>query len=152
MRNPDQVLGQIRTRGDFRALSELEHSDRSDAERARVPHDHLAWEVWDAIRSAWPGQTINWPDEPQMAWAYAVDGISAEIVGEGIRTMVRSGDTFPPSAPEFRRLCLQIDTWEHERIQHADRLAQERLALPPPPRDPQVIASGIASLREALVS
>lgn len=154
MRNPDQVLGEIQTRGDFRGLSEraspASSSENASDDALEVPGDHPIWEVWDAIRSAWPGPTANWPDAPPMAWLYAIDGLSADAISEGVRTMVRTGGEFPPSAPTFRAICDDADSWEHERIRQADRRGRAMLELPPPPRDPAVNASGIAKLREAL--
>ena len=71
-----------------------------------IPADHAVWDLWDALRGAWPGFTAKWQDEPPAAWVYAVDDLNPGQVAGGVRRMVREGGEFPPSAPKFRELAL----------------------------------------------
>lgn len=112
-----------------------------------MPPDHPVWELWDAIRSAWPGPTTHWPDEPQPAWVYAIDDLAPQQIERGVQRMVREGGEFPPSAPLFRSLCLVAANWEHRR--------QETLAnaLPTPesvPVPPEEALKNIAAIKAML--
>lgn len=40
-------------------------------------------------------------------WAIALGDLSAEDIGRGLRACVERADPWPPSLPEFRRLCLK---------------------------------------------
>lgn len=38
-------------------------------------------------------------------WGKALAGITKQQMGDAMKTLMRSGDAWPPSAPEFRKLC-----------------------------------------------
>jgi hypothetical protein len=145
MKTPDKTFDQVKTRGDFRALSERAQSATHDDSKNRISTDHPIWEVWDAIRSAWPGPTANWPDEPQPAWVFAIKDLGPEQLQAGVERMVTEGTEFPPSAPVFRSLCLTAANWEHRR-----QSAPPGTALPRPLANPlrgEMALQRIAQLR-----
>ncbi|MEM1189913.1 MAG: hypothetical protein AAGI72_15380 [Pseudomonadota bacterium] len=93
--------------------------------------------------------------EPNESWAACLVELGDEQIKNGLTALLSREDPWPPTAVEFRNLCLNHEPssgvdWEHERIRQADRAGQELLALPRPPRDPEVSQRGIASLREQL--
>ena len=102
----------------------------SEEKRARgqasVPSDHPVWDVWQSIKQAYPGSTMNWDEEPSVEWAYAIDGLSQEKIAIGLKAMIQEGGEFPPSAPIFRALCGAYN-WELAR---SARPASEVLAAP----------------------
>lgn len=74
--------------------------------------------------------------DPDKVWSYTLAGLLKEQVQAGLRAVAEGGAEWPPSAPEFRQLCLnpgQIPV-ETQRIMNAtkERLERERTALPPP--------------------
>lgn len=104
-----------------------EHAERGKRrEPGSIATDHPVWDVWQSIKSAYPGPTMRWDDEPPIEWAYALDGLTGEQIASGLRAMVQQGGTFPPSAPEFRSLCGFQD-WEHRR---QSKPAHEVLSAP----------------------
>lgn len=44
-------------------------------------------------------------------WSKVLSGISAQQLGHGLEACMASGGEFPPSAPRFRAMCLQIPTY-----------------------------------------
>lgn len=61
--------------------------------------------------------------DPNNVWAASLKGIMPEMVKHGLNQCVVLGLAWPPSAPEFRKLCTGEDevAWEHKRIAAADR-------------------------------
>jgi len=53
-----------------------------------------------------------------MIWAYAIEGLKPEQVAQGIRNLVRRESDFPPSAGQFRDLCLMDMDWEHKQLKY----------------------------------
>ncbi len=44
--------------------------------------------------------------DPDGVWARALEGVTPRQIADGLNAVVRSGLDWPPSAPEFRKLCL----------------------------------------------
>lgn len=65
--------------------------------------------------------------DPGNVWATVLDGCDIQKIRHGFRKCMELGLEWPPSAPEFRKLCLdQSDvSWEHKRIEAADRERQQ---------------------------
>jgi hypothetical protein len=119
MQTPKTLLTGLKTRGDFRALSERASQERKPTSVSDLP-DHPIWEVWNQIKSAYPGPCANWEDEPPMIWAYAIEGLRPEQVAQGIRNLVSREGDFPPSAGQFRDLCLMDMDWEHKQLKYIE--------------------------------
>ena len=93
-----------------------------------LPPDHPIWEAWTQIKSAFPGPTANWEDEPPMIWAYAINELTLEQVQNGIKNLVHHGKEFPPSAGQFKDLCIMSFEWEtqaHKPIDPATLLTKQ---------------------------
>lgn len=70
--------------------------------------------------------------DPDHVWAATLTGITEQQIRYGLRQCVEQGFDWPPSAPEFRQLCLGgKPSWEHAQVAKADRDAATR-ALPAP--------------------
>ena len=108
---PGTLLTGLRTRGDFRALSE-HASQGSRLLPDSVTPEHPIWDVWNQIKSAYPGPCANWEVEPPMIWAYAIEGLKPEQLINGVKNLTRRDSAFPPSAGEFRDMCLTNYEWE----------------------------------------
>lgn len=71
-------------------------------------------------------------------WAHGLAGLSGEDIRRGLDAW---DGAWPPSLPEFRAACSKPK-------QHAAH--QLHRALPPPKRDPVVVADEIAKMREEI--
>lgn len=73
------------------------------------------------------GDTVD----PDRVWEATLAGLDESQIRHGMRECVNQGLDWPPTAPEFRKLCLgESDvSWEHKRIEVADRDAAERKLL-----------------------
>lgn len=47
---------------------------------------------------------------PGQTWAKGLAGLSPEQIGHGVTAALASADPWPPSLPEFRRLCFGVPT------------------------------------------
>lgn len=60
-----------------------------------------------------------------MIWAYAIDGLTGDQVANGVRNLIRRDSEFPPSAGQFRELCLTDMEWEHRRLKYVEPIGIE---------------------------
>lgn len=72
--------------------------------------------------------------DPDRVWLAALDSVTPEQIKNGLRRCATEGMEWPPSAPEFRAMCLDADKkyeddWQHRRIAAADAEAAMK-ALP----------------------
>ena len=84
--------------------------------------------------------------DPDRIWSATLYDLSEPQIRAGLRALADSGAEWPPSAPEFRQLCLNPggELWETRRIQLAD---QERaMMLPAPVRHKDVGARALANI------
>ncbi|MHB0820110.1 hypothetical protein ACYCFK_17770 [Stutzerimonas stutzeri] len=58
--------------------------------------------------------------DPDGIWAIALAGLQSNQISHGLASVVRMGNEWPPSAPEFRKLCLA-----------AGKVTPESVGLPP---------------------
>lgn len=66
--------------------------------------------------------------DPDKVWAACLRGITDKQIKSALNKLAISGQEWPPSAPEFRKMCTGEDVhWEHRAMIAADN---ERLALP----------------------
>jgi len=47
-----------------------------------------------------------------LIWAHAIDDLKPEQVANGVKNLTRREGAFPPSAGEFRDMCLTNYEWE----------------------------------------
>lgn len=89
--------------------------------------------------------------DPDRVWGATLYGLSEPQVRQGMRQCVDQALEWPPSAPEFRRLCTGTSSvqWEHARIAAADREFQHR-AIPDLRNDRSVGYRQLDAMRAAL--
>lgn len=98
-----------------------QESERSD----RMLSREMIQEVWLLMTRLfghkWTSQFGDQID-PGNVWAASLKGLSKEQVKHGLNCLVLQGAEWPPSAPEFRKLCTGQDevSWEHKRIERAE--------------------------------
>ena len=76
--------------------------------------------VWQLMGSMYGHRwTSSFGDsvDPDRVWAATLAGLNEAQVRYGMRQCVAQGHEWPPSAPEFRKLCLRSSdvSWEHKR-------------------------------------
>jgi hypothetical protein len=112
------LLGPIRTRGEFRALNERAEQGRSRMSVSELSPESPIWDAWESLKAAYPGSTAGWDSEPPTVWCALLGDLTGEQLLNGLRNLVRHVDSrgqtsaFPPSAPQFRDLCLTNYAWE----------------------------------------
>lgn len=94
----------------------------------------LVQTVWQLMGSMYGHRwTSSFGDsvDPDRVWAATLAGLDETQIRYGMRQCVNLALDWPPTAPEFRKLCLgESDVrWEHRRIEAADREFAERKRL-----------------------
>lgn len=85
--------------------------------------------------------------DPDRVWQATLSNVSLDKIKNGLKRLSDRGDEWPPSAPEFKKLCLDDgDTWEHKRVKAAMR---EYKALPKP-KNKEVGKKHIEEIRKNL--
>lgn len=105
---------------------------RSESLQRSLPRE-LVVMTWQLMSSMFGHRwTSAYGDEidPDRVWAAALVGLTEQQLRHGLKACVAAGLDWPPSAPEFRSLCAgPAASWEHRRVEAADRAWQAR-ALP----------------------
>ena len=93
----------------------------------------LVQTVWQLMGSMYGTRwTSSYGDDidPDRVWTAALHGLDESQVRSGMRRCLERGLEWPPSAPEFRAMCVgPVDSWEHRRVAAEDE-AWRRRALP----------------------
>lgn len=106
----------------------------------------LVESVWQLMGSMYGHRwTSSFGDsvDPDRVWAATLAGLDEAQVRHGMRQCVAQGHEWPPSAPEFRKLCTGTSdvSWEHKRVEAADReRAARTLTHQPSPDERKRIA------------
>lgn len=98
----------------------------------------MAIALWQAMASMYGhrwSSSFGTEVDPDRIWEACLENITMEQLKAGLRACRDTGLDWPPSAPEFRKMCLgkhKNELREHSRIAEADRewLAQRRLPNP----------------------
>ena len=120
----DNVVTAIRA-GQPAQLTESRQISQESARNERLLEREIIQEVWLLMTRLyghkWTAQFGDQVD-PGNAWAASLKGVSKEQVKHGLNCLVLNGAEWPPSAPEFRKLCTGADevSWEHKRIERAE--------------------------------
>jgi len=52
--------------------------------------------------------------DPDKIWQATLRGVDDNQIKKGFQKLAEKGDAFPPSAPEFRKLCIgETEHFEH---------------------------------------
>lgn len=132
MEKLDQVVQAIRGQ----TTQQLVESAQTSRETVPPqPLEVMRW-LWQIMSSMYGHKWVSsFGDEvdPDKVWASCLKGISRDQIKFGLNQCATSGREWPPSAPEFRLMCLDSPDWEHKRIAAADedwkKTREEMLAL-----------------------
>lgn len=99
--------------------------ESAQTSRATEPpmQPELARWLWQMMSSMFGHKwTSSYGDEvdPDRVWASCLKGISKDQIKHGLNQCAVTGREWPPSAPEFRAMCLDSPDWEHKRISSAE--------------------------------
>ena len=91
----------------------------------------LLWQLMGSMYGHKWSSAFGEDVDPDRIWEATLTGITEHEMRYGLRQCVEQGLDWPPSAPEFRKLCRgETDvSWEHKRIAAADREFNERRLL-----------------------
>lgn len=109
--------------------------------------DKQMGQVWERMARMYGHRwTSNYGAQDDGTWRKGLAGITPEQIGVGLVKCLEhshgSGvEDWPPTLSEFRAMCLpeKIPTYHRDYI-----------ALPRPPRDPELIKKSLAAMREVL--
>ena len=84
----------------------------------------------DMFGALWTNSHGIKPDERNV-WAAALSGLDEQQIKKGLGVLTKSGREFPPSAPVFRKMCVDKTREEIEAKHRQDIIKQEK-ELPKP--------------------
>lgn len=89
--------------------------------------------------------------DPDRVWAATLKNVTPEQVKEGLQRLAKRGDEWPPSAPEFRKLCLDDgEHWEHKAMRIRSKETDAMLRLPKPEIDKNIGRTALDELKQKL--
>lgn len=121
----EQVAAAIRS-GRGQQLIESAQTSRENKLADRLLPRDLIQRVWLTMASLyghkWTSSYGDTVDEGNV-WAACLRGITADQIKHGLNQCVLRALEWPPSAPEFRGLCLDDSevAWEHRQIERATK-------------------------------
>jgi hypothetical protein len=115
MKTPDTIMGEVRTRGDFRQLSASALSDvKRQSDTPDLPDGHPLWELWESMTEFYGAAFLSqYGDRPTWAWLEALQDLSVADYGTGMAALKNRTSSFPPNPGEFRAMAGV--SWEHRR-------------------------------------
>ena len=69
--------------------------------------DKLWLKMTEMYGTRWTASVGDCPDQDH-AWSTVLGGLNGREIANGLNVLVERGLEWPPSAPEFRRMCLHI--------------------------------------------
>jgi len=149
MKTPESVMAPVKTRGEFRRLSE---SSSADAQRAseypELPEGHPLWELWDLLTEFYGSSFMSqYGEQPTWAWFGALQELSAADYGVGFQTLKNRDNPFPPNPGEFFALC-RPELPEQRR--NREGALRRRIPVIPLPREQAL--SEIAKIKSMIQS
>ena len=109
--------------------------------------DKQVGQVWQRMASMYGHRwTSNYGIEDDGTWRKGLAGLTTAQIGVGLvkclkRKPQSGAEDWPPTLNEFRAMCLP------EKIPAYHR---DYIALPRPPRDPELIEKSLTAMREVL--
>jgi hypothetical protein len=120
----DSVIAAIKT-GASQQLAVSANAEQENLRNSRLLDRELVIHLWTLMTEMYGHKwTSQFGDEidPNNVWAASLKGVTKDQVKHGLNCLVLQGAEWPPSAPEFRKLCTGADevSWEHKRIERAE--------------------------------
>jgi len=117
----DETVAALKAGQCLQASESRQTFERSDRLLPRETIQTLWLTMTRVYGHKWTSQFGDQVD-PGNVWAACLKGLSNEQVKHGLNCLVLNGQEWPPSAPEFRKLCTGADevNWEHKRIERAE--------------------------------
>ena len=112
MQTPDKLLNNLKTRGDFRAMSE---SVQLRSEEIQNSVNRLA-PLWEAMAGCWSSFVALYGDEPNASWIYELKAYNQEQLMQGYKRAMQAGTEFPPNLSIFISHCRNDTDWEAKRL------------------------------------
>jgi len=133
METPDSLMAPVKTRGDFRRMSESAQQDvRRQSDTPDLPDGHPLWELWQTFSEFYgPTFVSQHGDCPTWTWYGSLRDLSVSDYGEGIAALKKRNSPFPPNPGEFYALCRP-----ESAAQQRNRLGTARAGLPAPHVNP----------------
>jgi hypothetical protein len=133
METPDSLMAPVKTRGDFRRMSEsARHDVRRDSDTPDLPDGHALWELWETLGEFYGSAFYSqYGDRPTWAWYGSLRDLSTADYGVGIESLKKRNSPFPPNPGEFFALCRP-----ESAAQQRNRLGTARIGLPAPHVNP----------------
>jgi len=87
------------------------------------------WRLWRRMTEIYGHKfTSNFGDQPNESWSRCLSDVSPMKIGAGLNELLTRADPWPPTAIEFRQLCLgMLDDVANQQRRQA---AEPSLALP----------------------
>ena len=106
------------------------------------------WQLMSSLYGyKWTKAYGDIPD-PDKVWQATLRSVSWDQMMKGMGHITEKGMEWPPSAPEFRKICLGEDQhWSH-KVHNATVERQRGQRQIEQKRDPELIAKGISIIQE----
>ena len=129
MKNPKDILNPIKTRGDFRQLSESAQSERKPDFDSQGP----IWELWSILTEYYGSAFVSqYGEEPNATWAYTLRDLTPDDYRRGIELLRERESAFPPNPGEFVQMVGNDNAWERQAHKMFDgKLLESRAHLHP---------------------
>jgi len=122
MKTPKDVLNKVKTRGDFRRVSES--GKRQNANTAKEVSK--IWKMWGALAEAYGNAFVNqFGEEPSATWLNGLNGYTEEELKRGFDAALDSGSDFAPNLGTIRRLIGETQTKAYHRPYDPDKAIQD---------------------------
>lgn len=109
-------------------LVESAQRSREAGQPVPQPPEVMEW-LWQMMSSMFGHKWVSsygQQVDPDRVWASCLKGISKDQIKAGLNRCAIAAREWPPSAPEFRGMCLDEEDWEHKRITNAEVEWQEK--------------------------
>ena len=147
-----ETIEQALKSGHAPRLSESRPTSRETEQNARLLPRELTETLWLLMTRLYGHRwTSNFGDQvdPGNVWAACLRGLSAEQIKHGMSQCVAQQLDWPPSAPEFRKLCTGEDdvTWEHRaQSKPVHEIMADLYGLPDKGKEERARAAGGSAL------
>lgn len=120
MQEPKDIASRLQT-GSPESPERPRHGTASEAGLSALP-DALRRKLWVRMAEIYGHRwTSAYGDDSEggaaLTWAKGLAGLSPQQIGDGVTAALASADPWPPTLPEFRRMCFDIPTLAQVRYE-----------------------------------